>query len=440
MTKRSKRSRKRGDRGPARKAKSSEVLVPSAATLFRFSVLDPATTGLMDTALSVLKPALWARDRDSVLQIRQAGTAAEVLDLWPLARGLGESEWNQRMRQFGPEVVPLISERLSTSKEIKDENLREMAVENLIGVLRRHGDAGASVLQDRFDDLNEYGQSLACVMWGLLGAETSVDRIWRFYREAMHIRRETYFVGALWGLIDLKDERAGLALVQLLQSKHFFYELFGFLSLAGDARAVLPLMAEISRRTDKRKGDPTMALVGVAHRIGREALLAELEKAAAPDDPRESIDTLADQILARSMESVQKYFALFYRGLTDWRMRGSHRLCARRSSPNPAATSRSRQSDLASSMALRRPSRSPSLSLSAAKRKRSRRYSSRYSRKGRLLPHSSVSSAAASARSLASNNRFSRRSVCGLSLGGLILWLPQIVHPDQVPVPDFVRL
>jgi hypothetical protein len=327
MTKRSKRSGKQRQKGkqarrrskrraPAQRSDSAAAHIPSAATLFRFGLLDPSVMGLMDKATSLLKPVLWARDGGNVRQIRRAGTAEEVLDLLPLARGLGEPEWYKRMRQFGPEVVSLISARLRTVKEIRDEAERDMTVEKLIGALRQHGDAGVSVLLKRFDDLNEYGQSLACVMLGLLGAEASADRIWHFYQKALRKRRESHFIGALWGLIDLKDEQAGLALVQLLKSKRFFYELFGFFSLAGDTRAVLPLLEEIHWRPDERKGDPMMALIGVAHRIGREALLAEFEKGAAPDDPREDMEALANELLAKPIEDVQEYFALFYRGLT----------------------------------------------------------------------------------------------------------------------------
>jgi hypothetical protein len=92
--------------------------------------------------------------------------------------------------------------------------------------------------------------------------------------------------------------------------------LFGFLSLAGDARAVLPLVKEIHWRQDEKKDDPMMALIGVAHRIGREAVLAEFEKGAEPDDPREDMEALAGDLLAKPLEGVQEYFALFYRGLT----------------------------------------------------------------------------------------------------------------------------
>jgi hypothetical protein len=54
--------------------------------------------------------------------------------------------------------------------------------------------------------------------------------MWAFYEKVKRDRRGTYFVGALWGLIDLKDGRAGGALADLLIQGRNFYELFGFLS------------------------------------------------------------------------------------------------------------------------------------------------------------------------------------------------------------------
>lgn len=316
MSKRSEKSRKRRGRGPAQKARAGEVRIPSAATLFRFVLLDASVMALMEKGLATLRPALWARDGPMVRQIRRARTAEEVLDLVVLARGLGEPEWNKRMRRFGPEVVPLISERLRTVQEIRDEDEREMAVEKLVGALRWHGEAAARVLLERFDDLTEYGQSLACVMLGRLGATAGADRIWRFCQTVMQKQRDGHLVGALWGLIDLKDERAGVALVQLLEAKRSFYELYGFLSLAGDARAVLPLLYDAYRQSGERKADALMALVGVAHRIGREAVLAEFEKGFSPDEPREGVESLVDDLLARPVKEMEEYFALFYRGVT----------------------------------------------------------------------------------------------------------------------------
>jgi len=62
-----------------------------------------------------------------------------------------------------------------------------------------------------------------------------------------------------------------------------------------------------------------MALIGIAQRIGREALLAEMEKfekSAPPASSPEQREALADRILSYPRSSLEEYFQLFYRGLT----------------------------------------------------------------------------------------------------------------------------
>lgn len=270
----------------------------------------------MRKATSVMKPLLWLRDGGAVKQIQRARTAEELLDLVHLATGLGEEAWHDEMRKFGPEVVPLISERLKTVRNIRNDDTRDMTFEKLIAELRWLGDAGAEALLECFDDFNDYGRSLACVVLGLLGAQASADKLWAFCQKAERNRRKTHFVGALWGLIDLKDERAGGALADLLSERRVFYELFGFLSLAGDARAVVPLMMAASRMPEDEQMHTTMALLSIAHRIGREALVAEFERVASPEEPKEAWEAAADEILSKPASTAEEYFALFYRGLT----------------------------------------------------------------------------------------------------------------------------
>ena len=132
--------------------------------------------------------------------------------------------------------------------------------------------------------------------------------------------REPYFVGALWGLIDLGDVRAAAALADLLWEGCYFYELFGFLSLAGDARAVIPLLliSTMSSASNREVGQhAAMSLLSIAHRIGREALLVEFQE-VGPQTARQQRqrEGMADDILANSPRKAEEYFALFYRGLT----------------------------------------------------------------------------------------------------------------------------
>ena len=237
----------------------------------------------MDKATALLKPLLWMRDGGSVRQIRQARTAEELIDLVPDSHGLGATAWYERMAEFGPDALPLMSRRLRMTKRIEDEELQSLTYDRLIEALRWRGDDGARVLQRRFDALSDYGQGLASVALGVLGEGQAADKIWKFYRRAVRNRRETYFVGALWGLIDLEDRRVGGALAHLLDRGQYFYELFGFLSLAGDARAILPLLTDAAQRPEEEKMHATMALVSIVHRLGKEPLLAELRKLSAHD-------------------------------------------------------------------------------------------------------------------------------------------------------------
>jgi hypothetical protein len=279
-------------------------------------MLDPRSDALMDRATKLLKPVLWARDGGTVKQIRQAETVEELIDLVPLALGLGEPAWQERMRQFGPEVVPPISERLKTIDDIPDREVRTMAIEKLIGALRWQGDTGAKALLERFDDLNDYGKSLASVALGLLGAGSAADRLWRFYERVGRRWRQDDFVGALWGLIDLGDERVGGALANLLNQGRDFFELYGFVSLAGDRRVVVPLLTKVARELHKNE-HASMALVSIAHRIGKEAFLSELDHFAPPEKPLQVREAFAERFLSVPENVAREYFGWFYRGLSE---------------------------------------------------------------------------------------------------------------------------
>lgn len=150
-----------------------------------------------------------------------------------------------------------------------------------------------------------------------MDAQAAADIIWTFYESAKNSVRETHFVGALWGLIDLKDPRATDAVADLLWEGLYFYELFGFLSLCGNARAVIPLLLLSTiggLRDEKIAQHAGMALLSIAHRIGRQALLDEFQKAGSQTARQQrEREGMADDILATSPRRAEEYFALFYR-------------------------------------------------------------------------------------------------------------------------------
>jgi hypothetical protein len=290
--------------------------IPSAQTLFRTHLLTPETDELLAQATRNLRPLAWARDRKNAERIERATTAEELLDLIPLATGLARPVWHRRMREFGPEVVPLMAERLQRTVGIEDEDGRARAYEQLIGALRWKGEAGAGALLERFDELGDNGKSLACVALGLLGAEAGGDAVWGFYERVKGEPDERHSIGALWGLVDMGDPRAADALAELLWEMRYFYEVFALTHKGGDGRAVVPLMLAMQMGGEEMQGAASAALSSVAHRIGRESLVAELSQLGSEEDiPAEAYESLASTVLDTPPDLGAEYFRSFYRGL-----------------------------------------------------------------------------------------------------------------------------
>jgi hypothetical protein len=316
-----KRSKKRqAQRSPAphpRRAAEQAVEqgdAPSAATMFRFQIVDRRTHAqLRKAANAQIEPELSERDAGLVEMIRRAPSAEALIDLAPLAIGLAEEEWEGRMRRVGPEALPLIVARLKNARRL-DTHMRDRVVERLVADLRWRGEAGAATLLECFDALDYYGRSLACVSLGLLGAHGAAGRIWDYLWHVAYGRRESYLVGPLWALADLHDPRLPGALADLAESGREFAELQGFLSAYGDERADAPLVEMIVTTREEERYEPMLALVSVAHRIGRDALVAELS-ALIPDDQPPGAEDMADSLLGRSTADSEAYFALFHHGL-----------------------------------------------------------------------------------------------------------------------------
>jgi hypothetical protein len=103
----------------------------------------------------------------------------------------------------------------------------------------------------------------------------------------------------------------GEALAELLMDGQQFPELFGFLAKAGNAQAVLPLIQALQQPKSNRY-EALVALSAIAHRIGHEALVAQLTEAMA-DDPSRAAE-LADSLLARPADEAETYFGGMFRG------------------------------------------------------------------------------------------------------------------------------
>ena len=299
---------------PAAKSTAPAQLNPY--TLFRLANVTPEARQAFEKEVGKRKATLWQQRHEELQQIRRAQTAAELINYASLGVGLLGISWHHKAREFGDEIIPLISERLKTVSGQADASARARVVEALVGELRWRGEAGAEVLLARFEGLDYFGRSLACVALGLLGAGAAADKIWRFYEKVLPQKDSPYFVGALWGLIDLKDPRAAEALVYLVSKPRHFYELFGFVARAGDERVILPLMKLSMAAGPQNNQEAMLALASVGYRIGREALVSTIERiSSGDDDPETSSESVADMILSYPPELVQKYFGPFYEGL-----------------------------------------------------------------------------------------------------------------------------
>lgn len=280
-------------------------------------MLSSVAEELITQAIKENTPSAWERNRDDVERIEQAATPDALLGLAPRAAGMVRKAWLQRAQEFGPEIVPLMADRLRHTHEIDGQDAQTRASETLIAALYRQGDTGSRALLDCFDELDDYGKSVASVALGLLGTQESADTLWAFYQRSKERPEKRYFIGPLWGLVDLGDSRAADALAEILWAACYFYEIFAMAHRAGDARAILPLVYAVLQGTAEMKEHAAHALCSVAHRIGRAALRDALQALGSQTNlPQESRESLADRILSNDPRWAEEYFAPFYEGIS----------------------------------------------------------------------------------------------------------------------------
>ena len=167
-----------------------------------------------------------------------------------------------------------------------------------------------------FDRLDPYAKALVCMYLGLLEVHTAADMIWDFNASIRDDLKGGYFVGALWGLVDLGDPRAEQALLTYLQDGWWFSELFGFLSRMGQAACVQPLLEAVMVSKASDHIQPMMALVSVAHRIGAAAFEQELVQGEGGEASSEERQGLVQAVFARSPQEAQAHFELYYYSLS----------------------------------------------------------------------------------------------------------------------------
>ena len=162
-------------------------------------------------------------------------------------------------------------------------------------------------------DLDEYAQSLASVVLGILHTRSSADLIWDLFQRTKQ-NPENFFVGALWGLIDLQDPRIADALAELIQLERVYYEMFGFIARAGDERTVMPMASVMVHGNELEHEQASYALPAVAHRVGRKKVIEALTKGELAEQS-EMVERTVDKLLQYPMDAIEDYFEMYYRGM-----------------------------------------------------------------------------------------------------------------------------
>ncbi|MFZ0790553.1 MAG: hypothetical protein WAM94_13140 [Chromatiaceae bacterium] len=266
---------------------------------------------LAETTMDLL-PALWKRDHAKIQRIEQAPDLESVLDLAPAAMGLADYAWLKRMRGFGPDAADRIVARLTSDWMHRHAKQRSAIQERFLGALRWCDGLAAGALVDCWDALDDYGRSLASTVFGLLGETSAADRLWAFLQRVRPLP-QSFFVGPLWGLIDMGDPRASDALVELVADQRRYYEQYGFLSRAGDHRVVLALIAEALDGTDERRSEALWALTGIAHRLGRDDFRAAIRDGDDAQQPESSgVTSFIDLVFRYSQDDVEQHFESYY--------------------------------------------------------------------------------------------------------------------------------
>ena len=294
----------------------SWMSVPNAVTLMRFYLLTPEMNALVGQTLRQISPTVWERDRGKAERIERADTPEALLDLAIQASGLAQGPWLRNVKELAPQVIPLLAERLKCARDVQDNGQRTQLVERLIEALYVCGPESAAALLDCFPALDDYGKSLAAAVMGMLGARESADTLWDFFNTIVEQPEENYFVGPLWGLVDLGDPRAADALAGILGDGFFFFAAFAMAHRAGDARLVLPLLYAMVRGDEKVLVSARFALISIASRTGRAAMLEALASTGGDSDLTDAQrETLADRLLTCDPRWSEDYFASFFESM-----------------------------------------------------------------------------------------------------------------------------
>jgi len=289
-------------KGRKSKTKSiPDLPTPKAQTMWRLAEVSGQLDSMLQDLARYGLDALALRSPEALAAIQAAQTPAQLVFLTKDARGMAVQAWRERMQAFGAEALPSVVRRLQSSQSIRDEDEREVIVERLIGVMPRLGDGAGAALLSCFNSLDTYGQSLACIVFGVMGLREAGDVIWRYFEHMRDDEDMGFIVGALWGLLDLDDARADEGMAYLLTAERWFPEQYGFAARGGSLLCLGPLIermfATIRASNYENEGqDVIMALAGMMTRVGEAPVRAALTDAFnKPEDVERLVAALHDR-------------------------------------------------------------------------------------------------------------------------------------------------
>jgi hypothetical protein len=289
-------------------------------TTIRWEMLSPDVTPLLLGGV----PGMVAEPRADIQQkiepLRKARSVRELLDLIPVDDDVVLlSVWTLAATARGPAAAPEIAEHMvrvgTTSQDGAAWIQQRLAV-----ILFGFGASAVLALEDVFEALDPFGKAVACVVLGQLGASGSADKMWAYFFEAYEDPAPGYFIGPLWGLIDLNDPRAVEAVAQVATDHWTFPELPAMIAKVGDRRAVRPLLLWMMKEEPDPDHPLMHALTLLGHRIGRQVIIEEVEASATPQEPEQGQEVspaeLADLILRNPVEPARAAFRTMFETLT----------------------------------------------------------------------------------------------------------------------------
>ncbi len=290
------------------------VAMPSTQTFYRIAGLRKDFDRILQSTYRATDAKPSGAEGEAFRRIIEATSPNDLVRMAPLSRGVAQLAWTQRMNEFGAAALPHIVRRLKSSQSILDEEQRHIVTERLIGALRRLDATGGQALLDCFNNLDAYGQSLACAAFGVLQTQEAADAMARFYQRVKTDADTGYLVGALWGLIGLQDERVDDFMAQLMDAGRIFAEQYPFASLAGGEATLRGLTRRLGaavaeERYAGERDDVLMALASIGHRLGMERYRALLDEYVEPAGTVQSIMDVAERA---SPMRIANYFKMYY--------------------------------------------------------------------------------------------------------------------------------